>query len=290
MIDQLIAHLSRRPFAKILKELPERQQKCERALKLMCIVDYQMEEYNFYRDLRQLENRPTLIYQLLKFDYCLFKYYHYRPLEKTQNRLLKCKYCSVVADYNCILTHMAIRHNAHVGLKMCAYCGTSELSRHPQEFNGRQTFEECYEKYSEKYGIKNRSTFETYMIEKFYKLMREIGNKIGVIVSRNQFYGGTAQREIEEMKRLHGHDMPQLSVGFPVNCKKIDDTKFFALFDMIAKKIGIISFECYFCHLKCDSRSDLSSHMEIVHVEKEKKEHRGFNASSGVSKLKYFSQ
>lgn len=232
---ELREYLSRQEFAPILKEVPDKQTDCVWALKLMCIVHYEVDQDSLYDELKK---RSQLMCQLMNFDYCLFKYYHYQTLNKTLNCRLKCQYCSLVADYSCVLTHMAITHNAHVGLKKCAYCdprNPTDLSKHTVA-----EFKQCQEEYYKKHSITTKKDLmETFLIENFYKCMGRIAKKLKVVVLRNRWYGGVAQNQIEQLANKHGHDFPQLSVAFSANSKIIDDQAFFQYFELVAKKLGI---------------------------------------------------
>lgn len=151
LIDKLKKYLSDQPrFAPILNKVPDEQKNCVRALMLMCIFHYEVAECDWYNELTK---RPELMEQFLLFDYCLFKYYDYNTLTRTTDCLLKCQRCSLVADYTCILTHMAMTHNVHVGLKNCAYCETTSLSMHtiPE-------FKQCQEDYYKKNPSKRISS------------------------------------------------------------------------------------------------------------------------------------
>lgn len=232
-VKEMTDHLRQRSFCKVLDELPNIQQECDRALKLMCIVDYQIQKAKLYE---KMENGLVKM-KLMKFDYCLFKFYDYQKLPITRNCLLKCKECNLVAEYTDILTHMAISHNVHLGLKICAYCDVKQLSEHSRERN----FEKCRDDHYEKYNIEINLTI--YIVQKFYGELKEVAENIGVVVKRNKGFGGVGQAEIVKLTQLHGHHFPHLSVGIAPNSKKINDTKFFALFSVVAQELGIIRVE-----------------------------------------------
>lgn len=235
LVRKLQEYLSRQEFSPILNEVLHEQKNCVWGLKLMCIVHYEVGLYDLYDELIK---RPLLMVHLMKFDYCLFKYYDYQPLKRTTDCRLKCQYCSLVADYSYVLTHMAMAHNAHVGLKKCAYCdpkNSTDLGAHTIA-----EFKQCQEEYYKKNYITTKKNFTVNnLIENFYKCMRKIADKLKVVVSRNRWYGGEAQAQIERLANKHGHGFPQLSVAFPANCKTIDDQKFFKYFEFVAEKLGI---------------------------------------------------
>lgn len=226
----MVEHLQRRKFAPVVRELSIEQQNCERALKLMCIVDHKIEKEDLYQE---LEKYKLPIVKLMKFDFCLFKYYDYQQLQRTKSCLLKCRYCDLVAEYSFILTHMAINHCAHFGLKMCAYCNDIDLSAHTVA-----SFEKCRDNYYIRNGIKRN--FECYLVKIFYEALEDVADKIGAVVKRNKAYVGVAQAAIEAQIKLHGHQFPQLSVEFSSNCKKINDFKFQEHYRSVAIELGII--------------------------------------------------
>lgn len=231
-VIQLTEHLKRRQFAPVLDEISPLQRNCVRALKLMCIVDHRIEIDGLYNHLKN----EFLMTKLMKFDYCLFKYYEYQQLERTRDCLLACRDCNLVAEYNDMLTHMAVTHSTHVGLKWCAYCNVTELGAHT-----RESFEQCKESYYKMYDIK--VDLKHYVVHLFNVALKKVAEEIGVVVKRNRWYGGYAQTEIEALIKLHGHAFPQLSVGFAANCKKIDDVKFFDSFNFVATVLRILTVE-----------------------------------------------
>lgn len=226
----MVEHLQRRKFAPVMRELSIEQQNCERALKLMCIVDHKIEKENLYQE---LEKYKLPIVKLMKFDYCLFKYYDYQQLQRTKSCLLKCRYCGLVAEYSFILTHMAINHCAHFGLKVCAYCNDVDLSAHTVA-----SFEKCRDNYYTQNGIERN--FESYLVKIFYEALEDVADKIGAVVKRNKGYVGVAQAAIQTQIKLHGHQFPQLSVEVASNCKKINDSKFQEHYRSVAMELDIM--------------------------------------------------
>lgn len=53
----MVEHLQRRKFAPVMRELSIEQQNCERALKLMCIVDHKIEKEDLYQELKSTNSR-----------------------------------------------------------------------------------------------------------------------------------------------------------------------------------------------------------------------------------------
>lgn len=108
MSSKVLEHLKNRPIAAVRNVLSERDS--IDALKLICILDYELEKANLYAEMAAV---PKLSEQLLKF-YSLssFKYFSYK-LEKflLGKRLLRCKVCQLVGPYVTVLEHMVISHN-----------------------------------------------------------------------------------------------------------------------------------------------------------------------------------
>lgn len=194
-------HLSKRPIARILNQSNENNDSI--ALRLMCIIDYYMEERHLYSRIAKTQC-PKLLVQLLKFHtFVSFKYYDYRASRKVGDNVLRCKFCDLVGPYTYILTHMAINHNAHIGLKMCAYCNREELKTH---FNN-ETFDKCYNHYLQRHVVtRDDEIFE--IVASFYALIKEISEKLNVCTVRNHAYAGTGYTAIEKIAHKYGRDFP----------------------------------------------------------------------------------
>lgn len=185
-------HLSKRPFAMILEQSSEKTNSI--ALQLMCIIDYYMEESHLYARIARIKC-PKLLMQLMKFHtFAAFKYYDYRASRKIGDKILRCKFCDLVGLYPLILTHMAVNHNAHIGLKSCAYCNRDELKMHFS--NG--SFDHCYEHYIRKHQvIKNDEICE--IVTTYYGLIKGIAEKLNICTVRNHAYAGTGYTSIEKI-------------------------------------------------------------------------------------------
>lgn len=200
-------HLSKRPMARILERTNEKNNPV--ALRLMCIIDYYMEERRLYSRISKTQS-PKLLIQLLKFHtFVSFKYYDYRASRKVGDKVLRCKFCELIGPYCYILTHMAINHNAHIGLKICAYCNRQELKFH--FIDGM--FDHCFGNYSQKHGvIKDNEVSE--IVAAFYGLIKEVSEKLNVCTVRNHAYAGTGYTAIEKIAQKYGRDFPTDCVIF----------------------------------------------------------------------------
>ncbi|XP_031622385.1 uncharacterized protein LOC116340201 isoform X2 [Contarinia nasturtii] len=194
-------HLSKRPIAVVMEQSNEKTNLV--ALQLMCIIDYYMEERRLYDRIVKTEC-PKLLLQLMKFfTFVSFKYYDYRASRKIGNQILRCKFCALIGHYTCILSHMAINHNAHIGLKQCAYCYREELKTHFDDC----TFDTCYETYMRKHHVhKNDNIIE--IVATFYGLIKEIAEKLNQCTVRNHAYAGIGYATIEKIAQKYGRDFP----------------------------------------------------------------------------------
>lgn len=194
-------HLSNRPIAVIVEQSNEKSNLI--ALQLMCIIDYYMEERHLYNRLAKAKC-PKLLMQLMKFStFASFKYYDYRASRKIGDKILRCKFCELSGPYTCILSHMSINHNAHIGLKLCTYCYREELKTH---FNDG-TFDKCYKTYMRKHDVqKNDNIIE--IVATFYGLIKEIAEKLNVCTIRNHAYAGIGYTTIEKIAKRYDRDFP----------------------------------------------------------------------------------
>lgn len=194
-------HLSKRPIAPILEQSSEKTNPV--ALQLICILDYYMEERRLYAQIAKVQS-PKLLMQLLKFhSFVSFKYYDYRASRKIGDKILRCKFCDLIGPYTNILTHMAINHNAHIGLKMCAYCNREELKVHFS--NG--SFNHCYDHYIRKRQVIKDDEI-TEIVANSYGLIKEISEKLNVCTVRNHAFAGTGYTAIEKIAQKYGRDFP----------------------------------------------------------------------------------
>lgn len=183
MNDALKRHLAGKKIAPILKMLEEKGEgNSVTALKLLCVLDYDAEKHKLYE---QMENHPKLLQQLMGYhSFDGFKYYHYhlnKNLTKIiGNRLLRCEHCEFLGPYAIVLGHIATNHNVHYGLKQCAYCKRMEL------LDPSHQMDACYRNYLAKYAINEKNTAKL----EFLDVIKDIATTLGVLVSRNDSYGG----------------------------------------------------------------------------------------------------
>lgn len=147
-LEAIAKHLRKGSFCEIYERSNEKD--TLGALKFMCIVDYSLQRWdNLYRRIEEVAN-PKLLTQLMQFHtYGSFKYYFYRVDDGIGKRVLQCKSCELIGPYALILSHMAIVHNQHVGLRKCAYCDRIDFKDHIED----DTLQQCYRNYLQRYGI-----------------------------------------------------------------------------------------------------------------------------------------
>lgn len=103
-VETIFDHLSKCPFAPILHLSTEKTDLI--ALKVMCVIDYYMEQKNFYRNIQSFFIQ-FLLNNLLNFHKpSELNYYNYRPNERICEKLLRCKMCTLIGPYKYILIHM----------------------------------------------------------------------------------------------------------------------------------------------------------------------------------------
>ncbi|XP_055326977.1 uncharacterized protein LOC129580518 [Sitodiplosis mosellana] len=189
MIEALKRHLASRKIAPILKKLEEKNEdNSEKALKFLCVLDYVTEQNGFYK---QMDDHPKLLQQLMSFNsYESFKYYHYHLNKNVSkvigNRILRCKFCDLIGPYAIILSHTAISHNVHLGIKKCAYCNRMDLLDHP--------LDTCYSNYLTKYAIDEKNVANS---SEFFVMLKEISTKLGVLITRTDAFGGIGKSKKE---------------------------------------------------------------------------------------------
>lgn len=180
-ILRLKEHLQRRPIAPIFANMKDPEKDDEVALKFMCVIDFEVTKINLYERIKGT-NLPKLVNGLLGFDsYKSFNYYDYRVNRSFQGKDLKCKFgqCRFFGPYALVLTHMAINHNMHFGLKLCGYCCKTEFREHIVE----NSFEECYERYLRLEDISevaNEAIDVHEIITDFYDTLKKCSNGLKI--------------------------------------------------------------------------------------------------------------
>lgn len=214
-IESTAQHLQKGPFAPIFEQSDEKDNPI--ALKLMCIVDYYAQRWDLYTSI-QGSNSLKLLQQLMQFrSYGSFKYYDYPA--SMGKRVLQCKFCDLTASYGLILTHMAINHNAHIGMTMCNYCNSTELKRHFDQ----NSMGECYANYIQRNGIEVNETVCKIVVD-FYAMLKKISDKFKITTVRNNTFTGKGYSVVERLDRDYDSDVDQHVTVYtsrtPMNKKK----------------------------------------------------------------------
>lgn len=216
-ILRMLDHLSARPIGPIIGCLDENEENDETALRLMCIIDYELERRtNFYKRISETK-LPKLLHELLGFhSYKSFQYYDYIGNCQFNRKYLHCKYgqCQFFGPYMLVMTHMAINHNMHCGIKLCAYCCHVELKLHFAE----NSFQKCYEKYLKREEISDiivESSVIYEIISDFYNVIKDCSIRLGVR-SRRQLhnYSGKGFGTAEQLAKNYGGYISKETIVF----------------------------------------------------------------------------
>lgn len=201
-------YLLNRPIGPVFGSSDEKDH--VKALQMMCIFDREMEKNGLY-DRISKTNHKKLLVQLMNFrSFASFQYYNYVNNKKDQKemakKILQCKFCDLVGPYNYVLSHMAINHDAHIGLKVCAYCNRKKLKEHFTE----KSFNECYENYIDTHKI--TVNFEiNKIVADFFTLLKDMGRKFNVLINRRDNFAGIGRKKNAPVAPKYGKD-------FPTNC------------------------------------------------------------------------
>lgn len=231
MIEQLAEHLAKRPIAPIFEKSNEKNN--EVALKFMCLVDFYAAERKLYDAINQ---HPKLLSQLMQFhSYGSFIYYNYQLNRGVGDCLLQCKFCELTGPIGCIMVHMAINHNAHIGVKMCVYCNREELNAHIHD----GTLIKCYKSYMDRYGIVASNIKTSKILINFYRLVKSLADTLGVMITRSDTFGGVGYSRVVQVDRLYGPDFPRTCKVFSHKgtSKKIDIAQLETFFKMVIEFI-----------------------------------------------------
>lgn len=215
LIAQIVRHLRGRPIACIFEQSHEKDNLI--ALKLMCILDSEMDRLNLYAEINA--TNPKLLGLLLRCtSFATFKYFDYAVKKEIGPRILRCKFCELVGPYACILSHMTISHNTHVGVKVCAYCNRCELQKHFEE----NTLDECYQRYIQQ---NEWHEFECNVgalniVIKFFEMLKRLSKKFEVYSIRQKSYAGLGYKSVEKLGRSYGTDFPTECVVFKQKPRK----------------------------------------------------------------------
>ncbi|XP_055297488.1 uncharacterized protein LOC129566023 [Sitodiplosis mosellana] len=176
---KVLQHLQSRPIASILNV--SREKESIRTLKLICILDYELETANLYQEMAAI---PQLGERLLKFHSLgSFKYFSYK-LEKylLGKKLLRCKVCQLVGTYVTVLEHMVISHNLHANAKLCMFCEKTKFKTHMLQ----NTLNQCYGKYVENEQLNDIKYPK--VIKTFYNLLRKLAKELDVKIARSESF------------------------------------------------------------------------------------------------------
>lgn len=193
MINALKLHLSKRQISPILENLNEKnEQNSETALKFLCVLDYNIEKNLLYNEMKI---HPKFLKQLLSFtSYENFKFYQYKSgkdiTEIIGNRILKCQFCDLIGPYTFILTHTAISHNVHIGLKKCAYCNREEIQ------NASHSIEMCYKNYLDKRNIDDKNV-PVKFFDGFFEMLNQLAKVLDVCIKRIDNFNGIGKPKKE---------------------------------------------------------------------------------------------
>lgn len=180
MHQEIINHLSSRPFAPILQHQLLYGENTI-ALKLMCVVDYFLEIKQLYPE---ISIHPKLLVQLLRFkDYERFHYFEYKlPDFPFGDWTLVCQCCEFTAPYK--YTHMVLCHDRHLSAELCHWSGQHELRDHTQS----DTLSQCYQSYFYKKIGSYAGTHLSVLIKNVFTQIRLLAAKLGVKTYRYTRY------------------------------------------------------------------------------------------------------
>lgn len=184
-MEKIREHLLSRPIASIYNASNEKND--DVALKLMCVIDFFIEKRGLNA---AIDAVPKLREQLLSWaSFKSFRYYSYMASsEWFTGKILQCKRCEFIGPYLKTLTHMAVNHDLHIGLKKCVWCNRMDFRTHIAE----NTAQECYEMYLAKEQIFNYT--DTKLIIDFYDILKTIGIQLDVRIKRSDQYAGTGYK------------------------------------------------------------------------------------------------
>lgn len=221
MAANILEHLKKRKIATIVEKSKEK--KNLNALKIMSIIDHNMESYGMYEEINSAT--PKLLKQLLDFkSFSAFHYWRYCVQNKFNNKfILMCRICKLIGPYHLILTHMATTHEAHHAAKTCNWCKKSDVKEHITN----KTLEKCHKQYLQQKGI--TSTNFPKIIVKFYEMLRDLATALGVNSTRGDSYTArgskrrqicfevdTRDRDLDDTVILYQNSFPKTSVNVDV--------------------------------------------------------------------------
>ncbi|XP_037033656.1 uncharacterized protein LOC119072517 isoform X1 [Bradysia coprophila] len=188
------------------------------ALQFMYIVDFHANYYIKLYDRIKGVQQPKLLGQLLQFrQFEKFRYFHYSVAKQYGNSVLQCRYCPLVGPCGCILSHMAINHNVHTGLKHCVFCnGETHVTSN--------SLFECYKNYIQRNDIEiDEKVCEIVAI--FYDMMRKLSRALNICVERRKGYVGQGHKHKERLSKDYGGDiLPECVVRYMIPKSQLNRT------------------------------------------------------------------
>lgn len=204
MSSKLLNHLLSRPT--IASVVRSSNKICNvNALKLMCILDHQLEIMDLYPEITVI---PKLSDQLLKFhSFVSFNYVTYKlPNYMFGNKVLQCKHCGLIGPYLLVLEHMVISHNVQANAKRCMWCERLELNSHVTQ----NSLNQCYNKYME--NISNNNNNQQFgsvkypkIIKTFYRLVKTLAKELH---AKNRFGEHIITNDAHENNKNHESILP----------------------------------------------------------------------------------
>lgn len=186
------------------------------ALQFMCIVDFYATKSNLYARINESQ-QPKLLGHLLQFrQFEKFNYYDYRVKRQYGNYVLQCKYCLLVGPCGCILTHMVINHNVHVGVVNCIFCGKEKLSTHI----ANKSLDKCFIGYFHRNNIEIDENLLR-IVTDFYDMLKELCVTLNICTVRGKQYAGHGTKTKEILAKDYGGDiLPEYEVRYMVSTSK----------------------------------------------------------------------
>lgn len=214
-IDRISTHLRGRPIAQIYEQCNEKDD--IKALKLLCILDFKLEQLGLYTKINA--TNPKLLKLLMGFHtFASFKYYDYAVKKEIGTRILRCKFCDLVGPYARILSHMAMNHNTHIGVKICDYCKRVDLEKHFED----NTLEQCYQNYIQRYKWEDHEWNENVceIVTKFFWMLKKLADKFNASSVRQKSFTGRGYSSVERLSQNYGDDFPNECLVFKQPAKK----------------------------------------------------------------------
>lgn len=199
MIDQIIDHLRSRPIAPLLHHTV-----CENeiALKVMCILDYLLQQKQLYVEILC---QPKLLRQLLGFEsYANFHYFEYKLNFPFNPWLLACKCCEFRGAYIDTLEHMALAHGRHESAELCHWCSKTPIRTHIEQ----STYAACYDAYLRSNQVSDADALKPLItvVNRVFAQIRYMATKLGVKTLRRDNYQARQKMVKDKIENNAGDD------------------------------------------------------------------------------------